>query len=167
MRVGQGLDVHTFSGDPDRPLILGGVHIPHAPGLAGHSDADVLLHALTDAVLGAAALGDLGTLFGSDDPRYADAPSSVFLDDALRRAARDGWRLVNADCTLVAQRPHLNPHRIRITDAVQQLMGAQPGGVSVKATSTDSLGAIGRGEGIACLCVVLLGRVEQDPAGIA
>lgn len=162
IRVGQGLDIHAFSEDPERPLILGGVHIPEGPGLEGHSDADVVLHALTDALLGAAALGDLGTLFGTDDPRYADAPSSVFLEEALGRIGRAGWQLVNADCTVVAQRPRLGPHRIRITDGVQQLIGAQPGAISVKSTSTDALGALGRGEGVACLCTVLIGRTEGD-----
>ena len=160
MRVGQGVDVHAFSDDEGRPLILGGVMIPGGPGLAGHSDADVVLHALTDAVLGAAALGDLGTLFGTDDPRYADAPSSVFVNEALRRAGQNGWRLANADCTIVAQRPRLAPHRIAITDGVHRLLGLEPGTVSVKSTSTDALGAIGRGEGIACLAVALLQRNE-------
>jgi 2-C-methyl-D-erythritol 2,4-cyclodiphosphate synthase len=160
MRVGQGLDVHAFSDDADRPLILGGVMIPDGPGLAGHSDADVVLHALTDAVLGAAALGDLGTLFGTDDPRYAGAPSSVFLNEALRRAGHAGWRLANADCTITAQRPRLAVHRIAIADGVNRLMGVEPGTVSVKSTSTDALGAVGRGEGIACLAVVLLQRAD-------
>lgn len=160
MRIGQGLDVHAFSPDADRPLILGGVMIPDGPGLAGHSDSDVVLHALTDALLGAAALGDLGTHFGTDDPRYEDAPSSVFVNEALRRVQQAGWRLTNADCTIVAQRPRLGPHRIAITDGVQRLMGVEPGTVSVKSTSTDALGAIGRGEGIACLAVVLLQRAE-------
>jgi 2-C-methyl-D-erythritol 2,4-cyclodiphosphate synthase len=160
MRVGQGLDVHAFSDDPDRPLILGGVMIPEGPGLAGHSDADVVMHALTDAVLGAAALGDLGTLFGTDDPRYAGAPSSVFVNEALRRAGQAGWRLTNADCTIVAQRPRLAVHRIAIADGVNRLVGVEPGTVSVKSTSTDALGTIGRGEGIACLAVVLLERSD-------
>jgi 2-C-methyl-D-erythritol 2,4-cyclodiphosphate synthase len=158
MRVGQGFDVHAFSDDPDRPLVLGGVVLPEGPGLAGHSDADVVLHALCDAVLGAAALGDLGTLFGTDDPRYAGAPSSVFVDEAMRRAAQAGWRLANAECTVVAQRPRLAAHRTHIADGVQQLLGVQPGIVSVKSTSTDGLGAVGRGEGIGCVVVVLLER---------
>lgn len=158
IRVGQGLDVHAFSDDPDRPLVLGGVILPEGPGLVGHSDADVVLHALTDGLLGAAALGDLGTLFGTEDPRYAEAPSSVFATEAMRRVASGGWHLVNADCTIVAQRPRIGPYRIRITDAVHQILGLEPGTVSVKSTSTDALGAIGRGEGIACLAVVLLER---------
>ena len=164
MRVGQGLDVHAFADDEDRPLILGGVTIPGGPGLAGHSDADVVLHALTDALLGAAALGDLGTVFGTDDPRYAGAPSSVFVNEALRRVGQAGWRLANADCTIVAQRPRLGPHRIAITDGVHRLMGLEPGIISVKSTSTDALGTIGRGEGIGCLAVVLLRR--PDPGAV-
>lgn len=160
MRIGQGLDVHAFATEDDRPLILGGLMIPGARGLAGHSDADVLLHALTDALLGAAALGDLGTLFGTDDPRYADAPSSVFVTEALRRVGQAGWRLANADCTIVAQQPRLAPHRIAIADGVNRLLGVEPGTVSVKSTSTDGLGVIGRGEGMACLAVVLLTRPD-------
>ncbi len=158
IRVGQGLDVHAFSDDPARPLVLGGLVVPEGPGLAGHSDADVVLHAVTDAVLGAAALGDLGTLFGSDDPRYAGAPSSLFVADALRRVGDAGWALSNLDCTVVAQRPRLAPYRTAIADAVQRLLGVPPGTVSVKATSTDALGAIGRGEGMACLAVAVLER---------
>ena len=160
IRVGQGIDVHSFSDDPDRLLVLGGVMLPEGPGLAGHSDADVVLHALSDALLGAAALGDLGTLFGSDDPRYADAPSSVFVTEALRRVAQAGWRLTSADCTIVAQRPQIAPHRIRITDGLHQILGVDPGTISVKSTSTDHLGAIGRGEGIACLAVAVITRAD-------
>lgn len=162
MRVGHGYDVHAFSDDPDRPLVLGGMIIPDGPGLSGHSDADVILHALTDALLGAAALGDLGTVFGTDDPRYADAPSSVFVNDALRRVGQAGWRLANADCTVIAARPRIAPHRVRITDAIHQVLGVLPGTVSVKSTSTDGLGSIGRGEGIACAAVVLLERAAQS-----
>lgn len=165
IRVGQGIDVHQFSDDPARPLILGGVIIPDGPGLAGHSDSDVVLHALADAILGAAALGDLGTLFGSDNPRYADAPSSVFVSEALRRARQAGWHMANSDCTVMAQRPRLAEHRIRIADGMQQLLGVLPGTVSVKITSTDHLGAIGRGEGIACTAVVLLQREPPGPRG--
>ena len=160
IRVGQGLDVHAFSDDPDRLLVLGGVILPEGPGLAGHSDADVVLHALADALLGAAALGDLGTVFGSDDPRYAEAPSSVFVTEAMRRVSQSGWRLANADCTIVAQRPRIGPYRIRITDAVHQILGVDPGTISVKSTSNDGLGSLGRGEGIGCLATVLIERPD-------
>ncbi len=162
IRIGQGVDVHAFSEDPDRLLVLGGVILPEGPGLAGHSDADVVLHALTDALLGAAALGDLGTLFGTDDPRYAGAPSSVFAAEALRRVRHTGYRLVSGDCTIVAQRPAMAPYRVRITDGVHQILGVEPGTISVKSTSTDALGAIGRAEGIACLSVVV---IERPAAG--
>lgn len=160
IRVGQGLDVHAFSDDPDRLLVLGGVILPEGPGLDGHSDADVVLHALTDALLGAAALGDLGTVFGTEDPLYADAPSSVFVSEALRRVSQAGWRLSSADCTIVAQRPKIAPYRVRITDGVHQILGVDPGTVSVKSTTTDGLGVLGRGEGVACLAVVVIQRAE-------
>lgn len=160
IRIGHGLDVHAFSDDPERLLVLGGVILPEGPGLAGHSDADVVLHALADALLGAAALGDLGTVFGSDDPRYTDAPSSVFVAEALRRVVDRGWRLANADCTIVAQRPRIGPYRVRITDGVHQVLGVDPGTVSVKSTSNDGLGALGRGDGIGCLATVLIERRE-------
>ncbi|MGH3666595.1 MAG: 2-C-methyl-D-erythritol 2,4-cyclodiphosphate synthase [Egibacteraceae bacterium] len=158
IRVGQGLDVHAFSDDPDRPLVLGGLLLGEGPGLAGHSDADVVLHAIVDALLGAAALGDIGTVFGSDDPRYADVPSSVFLDETLRRVAVAGWRVTGVDCTVIAQRPQIGPLRTRIADAVQALMHLPPGSVNVKATTTDGLGFTGRGEGIACLAVAVVER---------
>jgi 2-C-methyl-D-erythritol 2,4-cyclodiphosphate synthase len=156
VRVGQGLDVHAFSADGGRPLVLGGVAIPGGPGLEGHSDADVVLHAVVDALLGAAALGDLGTVFGTDDPAHAGAASAVFVTEALRLALAGGWAVGNLDCTLVAQRPRLAPHREAITAAVAGLLGVPPGAVNVKATTTDRLGFTGRGEGIACLAVVLL-----------
>lgn len=160
IRVGQGLDVHRFSADPQRPLVLGGFVVPEGPGLEGHSDADVVLHAVTDAMLGAAALGDLGTLFGTDDPRYAGVPSTVFVTETVRRVTGAGWAVGSVDCTLVAHRPRIAPHRTAITDAVQAILGVVPGAVSVKATTTDGLGAIGEGKGIACLSVVVLHRGE-------
>jgi 2-C-methyl-D-erythritol 2,4-cyclodiphosphate synthase len=150
------VDVHSFSPDPGRRLWLGGVQIPDAPGLEGHSDADVLLHALVDALLGAAALGDLGALFGSDDPAHAGASSSTFVRQALRRVHAAGWAVGNVDCTLVAQRPRLDPHRQAITASVAGLLGVAASAVSVKATTTDRLGFTGRGEGIAGLAVALL-----------
>lgn len=154
--MGQGLDVHAFSADGGRPLVLGGVAIPGGPGLEGHSDADVVLHAVVDALLGAAALGDLGTVFGTDDPAHAGAASAVFVTEALRLVLAGGWAVGNLDCTLVAQRPRLAPHREAITAAVAGLLGVPPGAVNVKATTSDRLGFTGRGEGIACLAVVLL-----------
>lgn len=158
IRVGQGLDVHAFDPDPGRPLVLGGVTIPGGPGLAGHSDADCLLHAVVDALLGAAGLGDMGTLFGTDDPAHAGARSDVFVAEALRRLAEDGWEVGNVDATIVAQRPRLAPHRAAMTGHVAELLGVEPDRVSVKATTADHLGALGRGEGVACLAVVLVSR---------
>jgi len=158
MRVGQGVDVHAFSDDPDRPLVLGGLLLPGEQGLSGHSDADVVLHAVVDALLGAAALGDLGTVFGTDEPRYAGAPSSVFVEEAVRRVSTAGWSIMSVDVTIIAQRPRIDTHRTRIADAVQTLLGVTPGTVSVKATTTDGLGAIGRGAGMACQAIALLER---------
>lgn len=158
IRVGQGVDVHAFSQDPERPLVLGGLVLPEGPGLAGHSDADVVLHAVVDALLGAAALGDIGTVFGADDPRYAAAASSLFVHETLRRVAAAGWSVDGVDCTVVAQRPRVAAYRTRIADAVQAVMGLPPGAASVKATTSDGLGFTGRGEGIACLAVAVLSR---------
>jgi 2-C-methyl-D-erythritol 2,4-cyclodiphosphate synthase len=155
-RVGQGVDVHAFSRDATRPLLLGGVRIPNVAGLAGHSDADVVLHAVVDALLGAAALGDLGMLFGSDDPAYAGASSRVFVDEALRRILAAGWVVGNVDCTVVAQRPRLGPHRAAMAGSLARMLRLADEAVSVKATTTDGLGVLGRGEGIACLAVAML-----------
>jgi 2-C-methyl-D-erythritol 2,4-cyclodiphosphate synthase len=156
VRIGQGVDVHPFSDDPARPLVLAGVTVPEGPGLAGHSDADVVLHAVVDALLGAAGLGDIGSLFGSDDPRYAGADSSTFVAEALRRVTDAGWRVGNVDCTVIAQRPRIAPHRDAMRDRVAALLGVVADAVNVKATTTDGLGFAGRGEGIACLAVALL-----------
>jgi 2-C-methyl-D-erythritol 2,4-cyclodiphosphate synthase len=159
LRIGQGVDVHAFSAQPDRPLVLGGVRIPGAPGLEGHSDADVVLHALADALLGAAGLGDLGSTFGTGDPTWKDAASSTLLAAVLDRVGGAGWTVVNADCTVVAERPRLGPHREEIVAAVARQLGLEVAAVGVKITSTDGLGFTGRGEGIACLAVVLLEAV--------
>lgn len=156
VRVGQGTDVHAFSRDPDRPLLLGGVRIPEGPGLDGHSDADVVLHALVDALLGAAGQGDIGTLFGTAEAASAGADSRVFVAGALERVAGAGMAVGNADVTIVAQRPRLAAHRAAIAASVADVLGVAPGAVNVKATTTDGLGFTGRGEGIAALAVVLL-----------
>lgn len=157
-RVGQGLDVHAFARNAARPLLLGGVEIAEGPGLAGHSDGDVVLHALVDGLLGAAGLGDLGGLVGVDRPETADASSGGFVEAAVDAVGATGWVVANADLTIVAQRPRIDPHKAVIRDRVAALLGAWPEQVSVKATSTDGLGAVGHGEGIACLAVVLLER---------
>jgi 2-C-methyl-D-erythritol 2,4-cyclodiphosphate synthase len=158
LRVGQGIDAHRFSDDPSRPLVLAGVTVPGGPGLEGHSDADVVLHAVVDALLGAAGLGDLGEVFGSSRPAYAGAASAVFVAETRRLLGAAGWEVGNVDCTVVAARPRLGPHRPAMVASLAGLLGLDPAAVSVKATTTDGLGWTGRGEGIACLSVALLVR---------
>jgi 2-C-methyl-D-erythritol 2,4-cyclodiphosphate synthase len=153
-RVGIGYDVHTLTND--RPLILGGVVIPHAPGLAGHSDADALIHAIVDALLGAAALGDIGQHFPSSDPRWQDAPSTVFLTYTVDLLAKNGWRVGNVDATIILQRPRLAEHIPAMRTHLATHLRIPMASVSVKATTTDSLGFTGRGEGIACMAIALL-----------
>lgn len=155
-RIGQGFDVHAFAEDLARPLVLGGVTIPSERGLAGHSDADVVMHAITDAVLGAAALGDLGSLVGVDLPDTAGADSADFLRLAVVRLADAGYVIGNVDATVIAQRPRLASHVPRMRRAIADAASLDVGAVSVKATTTDRLGTIGRGEGIACVAVALI-----------
>lgn len=157
MRVGQGFDVHPFGEAEDRPLLLGGVRVPGARGLAGHSDGDAVAHALADALLGAAGLGDLGRHFPDTDPAWAGADSMALLGFVVAAVADAGWRPVNADCTVVAEAPRLAPHTAEMASRLGQVLGAP---VSVKATRAEGLGALGRVEGIACLAVALL-----EPAG--
>lgn len=154
IRVGQGYDVHRLV--PGRPLVLGGETIPHERGLDGHSDADVLLHALTDAILGAAGLGDLGDHFPPGDPRWQGAASLDLLAIALGLARERGWRVVNCDLTLIAEAPKLAPHRARIRERIAGSLGVGVDAVGLKATTNERLGALGRGEGMAALAVVLL-----------
>jgi 2-C-methyl-D-erythritol 2,4-cyclodiphosphate synthase len=156
VRVGQGFDVHPFSQDADRRLVLGGVRIPDERGLDGHSDADVVLHAAVDALLGAAGLGDIGVLFGSEQPEYAGADSQVFLAGALNQVSQAGWRVGNLDVTLVGRRPRIGPYRDRICASLANLLGIGADRVNLKATTTDKLGFTGRDEGVACLAIVLL-----------
>jgi len=153
LRVGQGFDVHRFSGDPGRPLVLGGVTVPGAAGLAGHSDADVVAHAVAEALLGAAGLGDLGRHFPASDPAWAGADSMQLLDKVSTMVRAAGMGLVNADCTVVCERPRLADHTEEMARRLQELLGAP---VSVKAKRAEGMGALGRVEGIACLAVVLL-----------
>lgn len=155
LRIGHGIDVHRFSGDPARPLVLGGVRIEGSPGLEGHSDADAAAHACADALLGAAGLGDIGLLFPDTDPAWAGADSLVLLAEVARRVTEAGWRVANVDCTLVCEAPRLAPHR----DDMQARLGAAVGApVSVKATRPEGLGALGRTEGILALAVALVVR---------
>ena len=153
MRIGQGIDVHRFSEDPHRPLVLGGIAIEGARGLGGHSDADAVCHALADAVLGAVGLGDLGRHFPDTDPVWEGADSVALLTEVVRMAAGAGYRCANADCTVVADTPRLAPHTPAMVERLEGVLGAP---VSVKATRAEGLGALGRAEGIACLAVVLL-----------
>jgi 2-C-methyl-D-erythritol 4-phosphate cytidylyltransferase/2-C-methyl-D-erythritol 2,4-cyclodiphosphate synthase len=154
LRVGQGYDVHRLVAG--RRLVLGGEPIEFDRGLDGHSDADVLLHALTDAILGAAGLGDLGEHFPPGDPAWKDASSVHLLEIALEKVHARGYRVVNCDLTLLAEAPKLGPYRDRIRTRVAALLGVGAGDVGLKATTHERLGAIGRGEGMAALAVVLL-----------
>ncbi len=160
MRVGHGFDVHPFASDPARRLILGGVEIAGHRGLAGHSDADVVAHALADAVLGAAGLGDLGTVFPDTDPTLAGADSLRLLATTVELARAAGWQPVNADLTVIAEEPRLAPFVSAMVGTLERVFGAP---VSVKATRGEGLGAIGRAEGIACLAVVLLEPRDGGP----
>lgn len=153
MRIGQGIDVHPFASDPHRPLVLGGVVVEGARGLAGHSDADAVAHAIADALLGAACLGDLGRHFPDDDPTWAGADSVALLAEVVVRVAAAGFRPVNVDCTVVAEAPRLAPYTGRMADRLAAAVGAP---VSVKATRAEGLGALGRAEGIGCLAVALV-----------
>lgn len=155
-RVGQGFDVHALV--PDRKLILGGVSIPYQLGLLGHSDADVLLHAITDALLGAAALGDIGHLFPDTDARWKDADSRGLLRAALAAVQAAGWRVNNVDSTVVAQAPRIAPHVAAMCENIAHDLGIAVACVSVKGKTTERLGFVGRGEGIAAEAVVLLIR---------
>jgi len=153
-RIGQGWDLHALV--PGRPLVVGGVSIPHTHGLLGHSDADVLLHAITDALLGAAALGDIGRHFPDTDPAFAGADSVALLSEAARRVSAAGYRIGNVDATIVAQAPKMAPH---IPSMVQRIAGAlaiDAGCVNVKAKTSERLGCIGRGEAIAAEAVALI-----------
>ena len=153
-RIGEGWDVHALV--PGRKLILGGVEIPHTTGLLGHSDADVLLHAITDAVLGAAGLGDIGRHFPDTDAQFKGADSSVLLAEAMRRVRAQGWELVNVDSTIVAQAPQLAPHMAAINAGVAKALGVQADQVNVKAKTAEKLGPVGMGQSMEARAVALL-----------
>ena len=152
MRIGQGFDVHAFA--PGRRLVIGGVAIPHEKGLEGHSDADVLLHAICDALLGAAALGDIGKHFPDSDPAYAGADSRRLLREVKKKLG--SYRILNVDATILAQAPRMAPHVAQMIANIASDLGIAPGAVSIKATTTEHLGFIGRTEGIAAQAIALI-----------
>lgn len=156
LRVGLGMDAHAFS--DDAPLVLAGVDFPGEPGLAGHSDGDVIVHAVIDALLGAAGRGDIGELFPSEDPQWLDASSMRLLQRAYEVVKGDGFELVNADCVLIGERPRIAPVRDAMRARLAGALGVTPEQVAVRATTTDRLGFTGRGEGLAAQAVVLLVR---------
>jgi len=151
VRVGLGIDTHRFA--DGWPLILGGVEIPHERGLAGHSDADVLAHAVTDAILGAADMGDIGQHFPDTDPRYAGADSVVLLREVVALVRAEGWNVAHVDATVMMERPKLAPHREAIAARLREAVGAS---VSVKATTGEGMGFVGREEGVAALAIATL-----------
>jgi len=153
LRVGQGFDVHRFSEDPQRPLVLGGVVFEGAPGLLGHSDADAVAHAVADALLGAAGLGDIGSWFPDDDPATEGADSMALLATVVAGVRAEGWAVANVDCTVVCELPKVAPRRAELQERLAAVVGAP---VTVKGKRSEALGALGRKEGIACLAVSLL-----------
>lgn len=154
IRVGQGFDVHALV--PGRRLMLGGVEIAHPHGLLGHSDADVLLHAITDALLGAAGLGDIGRLFPDTDPTYAGADSLLLLAQAAARVRSAGYEISNVDCTVIAQVPKIAPHVGAMTERIARALAIAPGQINIKGKTTERLGFTGRGEGIAAQAIALI-----------
>lgn len=159
LRIGLGIDAHALA--EGVPLVLGGIALDHPRGLAGHSDGDVIAHALVDALLGAAGLGDIGSLFPSGDERWHGADSLDLLREAYGRVTAAGWTLVNADCVLVGEEPRIAPHREQMRARLAGALDVDTERVNVRATTTDRLGFTGRGEGLAAQAVALLGRAEE------
>ncbi len=154
MRVGQGFDVHAFA--DGRKLMMGGVEIAHARGLLGHSDADVLLHAICDALLGAAGLGDIGQHYPDNAPQYADVDSRILLRSTAGKLKGLGFKVVNIDATIIAEAPRMAPHIPRMIGNIAADLGVEPAAINVKATTTERLGFVGRDEGIAAMAVALI-----------
>ena len=154
MRIGQGLDVHAFVAG--RKLVIGGVEIPHHKGLAGHSDADVLLHAICDALLGAAGLGDIGQHYPDSDPQFSEIDSRRLLRDVAQKLAGLKLKVLNIDATIIAEAPRMSPHVGRMAGNIAADLGIAPAAINIKATTTEQLGFIGRGEGIAAMAVALV-----------
>jgi 2-C-methyl-D-erythritol 2,4-cyclodiphosphate synthase len=157
VRVGQGFDIHRFSDDPARRLVLGGVEFVGARGLVGHSDADVIAHAAADALLGAAGLGDIGQHFPDTDPRWAGVDSLLLLAEVARMVRVEGWQIGNVDCSVVCEEPKLAPHRDEMQRRLSDAAGAP---ITVKGRRAEGLGALGRREGIACWSVAVIERTE-------
>ena len=162
-RIGNGFDVHRLV--PDRKLILCGVHIPYALGLAGHSDADVAIHALCDALLGAIAAGDIGLLYPDNDPAYRNIDSSLLLQDVCRRVHEKGYVIANVDVTIIAEKPKVAPFREAMREHLATVLECPADNVSVKATTTEGLGFTGRGEGIACMATACVRSRDVDNGG--
>lgn len=154
IRIGQGFDVHAF--EEGRPLIIGGIEVPYERGLVGHSDADVVLHTITDAALGAIGKVDIGTHFPDTDMAFKDADSAVLLAEVWKMVEEEGYQLGNVDCTILAQRPKMGPHIPKMRKRIAQLLHADESQVNIKASTTEKLGFVGREEGIASLAVILL-----------
>ncbi|NLI97196.1 2-C-methyl-D-erythritol 2,4-cyclodiphosphate synthase [bacterium] len=154
MRVGLGFDSHPFA--HDRPLVIGGVKIPHTRGLSGHSDADVLLHSISDALIGAAGLSSIGELFPDTDPDYKDADSALLLGEVLNRIRKQGCRIVNLDCTILAEEPMLVPYRDEMRTRIAEILNVETSQIAIKPKRGEGMGFVGRKEGIAALAVVLL-----------
>jgi 2-C-methyl-D-erythritol 2,4-cyclodiphosphate synthase len=158
-RIGQGFDVHQLT--EGRPLIIGGITIPYEKGLLGHSDADVLLHTVSDACLGAIGEGDIGRHFPDTDPNFKDADSAKLMEHVWMLVKEKGYELVNADCTIIAQMPKMSPYIEQMKERIAELLEASPEQINVKATTTEKLGFTGRGEGIAAQVAVLLKKVNN------
>ena len=160
LRIGQGFDVHAFA--EERPLIIGGVRIDHTKGLAGHSDADVLTHAIADALLGAVGAGDIGVHFPDSDPKWKDADSMDLLAQVAQQIRAKGFGVVNIDATIIAQAPRMGPHMDRMRMRLSDALGVDPARINIKATTTERLGCTGRGEGIAAMAVALVDLMSRD-----
>ena len=161
-RTGLGYDIHAFSSDINRPMWLGGVEFDDRPGLDGHSDADALIHAVVDALLGAASLGDIGVRFPNTDGQWKDAPSSVFLQDTVARLRSEGWTIQHVDATVIAERPKVMARRTEVCSRLSELMGIQTDRVNVKATTNEGLGSLGRGEGLSAFAVATITRFSSN-----
>jgi 2-C-methyl-D-erythritol 2,4-cyclodiphosphate synthase len=163
MRVGSGFDVHAFG--PGDHVTLAGVPIPYERGVVAHSDGDVALHALCDALLGAMGLGDIGQHFPDTDPRWKGADSRRFVRHCAELLRKNGWRLVNADLTVLAEAPRVGGYRLQMCQNIADDLGVRPARINIKATTMEALGSVGRGEGLACQAVVLLARADDPQHG--